>query len=1119
MNLDKRFVLSSTALAAAMSASLFSGCGGGGGSDTFTVDSISVQNDQVWRINRPIEIDFNQAVDLNSVNLNTVQIRAVGGAPSAGEFAYGRDSQNNIKKNVIIFQPLCPKLDDFSDAGFKPGGTQYELKIVGAISESGAAVLSTSGTALTQGHTVFFTTPTSPLKTDIFFDPKKGGPLPKLRTSANDTNPDCCYVEVGGDPTQRVYFGPNGQLLPSNLLPGGTLPLNLSSDATSKVALVIFFDQPIDPSSSNISTGNLRWQYPATAGAFASLPCDVTLVANCIDGGAVVRVEPQGTLPPGVQIRGFVRAQFSDLVGETNTSDQTKFALSTTSASPAVLADEVFESFDTAAHLDTTFSSGAPQPQWGGGSLSPSFAFGGTGGPNGNFDLLIPAGNTVIFDTVSSTFTGGPNFVPTTTSTAVGGVLDVRNLRVEAGATFKIQGPNPATILTTGTIEIFGTIDASGTDNPGVATLDTTNIPESGATGQAGGGRGGTGSPLTNASSPKGGNGFGAFGQADAGGTGGETGWNDIKQAVDLRRGSGGGGGVLGANQLNPAGSATGLYDQHLIGLDAEKGFDNLNQQKDPASGCASDPNPPKGALTGICPPTGGLPGPGPFGDLDPTNDFWGTMISSLGVVTLGELKKPWAGAGGGGGGDASFTAGQPFPKVPFSPTGDEKGAGGGGGAGSVHVMSLGNVVFGASGSIVARGGTGGGGENTIYLNRVGGGSGGGSGGHVIIETAAKIDLSAATGATPAIFATGGEGGAGRLSNGGSTPGAPGSQGTIEQTPANDACPNGYPTTGANACLGVIDGAGGDGGPGIIQLHVNDNTPGADLLLPAGKTLDQICAPTPLAATLVGGVPVARLIPTFGRVSRGRSTFYPTGFGGFDSSTFTFKPLTVDFQGTDPNTGLISTSGGQVSMLAPLIAATHLDSAHVTPPYIDPDPSKNHLAIVLDATSLVNSNSIYVQNAALLKGFLIELVGSTTVRFEITQAKFIAATGAHPTPTFAITVASPGLGTNLASVLGNVTAALVPAYFRVVTKGVADDLPASASVLVQFEAAPADAFGNPDTTQIVGPFTDVSQITDPNGLLRFLRFDVTFDIDVQNAGLSTNNPRPSLSYLKIPFKY
>jgi hypothetical protein len=189
-------------------------------------------------------------------------------------------------------------------------------------------------------------------------------------------------------------------------------------------------------------------------------------------------------------------------------------------------------------------------------------------------------------------------------------------------------------------------------------------------------------------------------------------------------------------------------------------------------------------------------------------------------------------------------------------PTGDEKGSGGGGGGGSCHIMALDRIVFGPNGQVRARGGTGGGGENTIFLNRVGGGSGGGSGGHVVIQSATHIDLRAKsavvlsqlTNNSWAVDARGGQGGAGSGDLGGATVGP---NGAVETLPLQDACPPGYPTSGANACRGHVDGAGGDGGPGIVQFHTPRGAVGsdpflADILVAPALTLEDLSAPAPL---------------------------------------------------------------------------------------------------------------------------------------------------------------------------------------------------------------------------------------------------------------------------------
>jgi hypothetical protein len=470
----------------------------------------------------------------------------------------------------------------------------------------------------------------------------------------------------------------------------------------------------------------------------------------------------------------------------------------------------------------------------------------GSGGPGGNFDWCVPTGQTLILDTTFTLLTGGPHCSATMVQQVVGGVVEARNVSIGPGAVVRVIGPNPLVVFASGTVRIEGTLDLSGISNQGVTTLNTTTLPEPGAPGQAGGGAGGTGNPNTTSSTPKGGNGFGAFGTLNNGGGGGETGWNNIAASqIDGRRGAGGGGGSFGANQAQTFGpvSTFGEWDQTFIGLDGEQGFSN------------DDPNA-NGALTGAGGPHGGRVGPRPFVDADPLNDFWGYGVSAqTGAVVKGELTKPWAGAGGGGGGNACFVPnGGTWPPPVFNPVGDEKGAGGAGGGGSLQVFALGDIVFGQSGLIRCRGGLGGGGENTLFLNRVGGGSGAGSGGHVILETAGVIDFSLSLGASTTagelaggILATGGQGGAGKGDQGGaiSQPG-----GQTQTPPTLDACPPGYPHSGQNGCKGHIDGAGGDGSSGLIQLHTRTgfDPSNPSILLPAGKTIGDVCKPLPVGS-------------------------------------------------------------------------------------------------------------------------------------------------------------------------------------------------------------------------------------------------------------------------------
>lgn len=472
--------------------------------------------------------------------------------------------------------------------------------------------------------------------------------------------------------------------------------------------------------------------------------------------------------------------------------------------------------------------------------------------PAGDFDWCVPPGQVFVLNTDFTQITGGPHCTPTTVITVLDGVLDLRNLWIQEGATVRVQGTQPLRIQASGAVRIDGTLDASGVSSPGVVTLNTTSIPELGAPGVAGGGMGGTGSPLTTQSSPQGDNGFGAFDSPNLGGGGGETGWTNVNQLLASRRGAGGGGGALGANQAQTGAPSLGDWNQSFIGLDVESGFAN----KEPEA---------QGALTGLAGPFGGRAGNQPFQDGDPANDFYGVALDPLGIATLGELAEPWAGGGGGGGGDASFVSGGgTFPNDPFNPQGDEKGGSGGGGGGSVTILAVGDILFGSYGRILARGGSGGGGENTSFLNRVGGAGGGGSGGHVILQTLGVIDMRQSVGASTSagslgtmlggILATGGQGGAGKNDQGGATLDQ---TGKVDTLPVFDACPptlsgSSYPTSGPNACKGHVDGAGGDGGPGIVQLHTRSglDPQNPSILLPAGVELGDLIVPTPVCSDL-----------------------------------------------------------------------------------------------------------------------------------------------------------------------------------------------------------------------------------------------------------------------------
>ncbi|MEM8713306.1 MAG: hypothetical protein AAGG01_20360 [Planctomycetota bacterium] len=378
-------------------------------------------------------------------------------------------------------------------------------------------------------------------------------------------------------------------------------------------------------------------------------------------------------------------------------------------------------------------------------------------------------------------------------NTATGSLLQLDRFIIEPNARFVVTGPAPLRI-NAARVQIDGILSANGVNSSGVGSLNTTNIPEPGALGGPGGGAGGTGSPQTNASSPSGTNGDESYGIVLPGiplgaGQGGETGFAPFgAMATENRRGAGGGGGALARNQPVTADP----FAPENLGLIALPGMDG-------------GPNG-TGAISGNARAQGGEAGLPVFQDATSDNDFWGTKLGA-GSAIIGEVRRPLPGRGGGAGGDAVASA--TFPNLPFSPFGDEKGAGGGGGGGLIIIVTR-TFELGAQGQLTANGGAGGGGENVVFFDRVGGGSGGGSGGWIVVD-AGMIDLADA--ADDAIMALGGAGGPGRQDR---RPGTPF---------GND-----------------IPGAGGTGGPGVIQLHVPSGDP-ADILLPPGKTVGDLTTP------------------------------------------------------------------------------------------------------------------------------------------------------------------------------------------------------------------------------------------------------------------------------------
>ncbi|NOT32086.1 MAG: hypothetical protein HOP15_16690, partial [Planctomycetes bacterium] len=602
------------------------------GDDGFQLTRISLLEGSVWKVNQEIVFTFSEPVDFSSVSLNTISIQTTLGTPATGSFFLrGVDR--------VVFQPSCPRNDLLTDSGLIAGGVPYVIRVAGRSSGAANTIRSTSGADLQVTQTRNFTTDAV---NSAFLDTEPGGPLAIVR--AQGTSGPTTYLELGGDPDDRVYFerDANQNLVFSVdgiLVQQFLVPLNLYGDPATRVAVVIQFDQSISPSSGNVSSDVMRLEFFDNTAVWRPLETRVTLVANCTDTGARVRLDPVGILPQGSQIRAVVQGGIADIVGETTGPADTSFAVvdtqlvDFTSLTPSDdLSDQFAESFDfgsgsTLTFRDSALLSASPDASWGNGLLTAAFRFEGSGGPGGTFDWLVEDGDRIVLDTDQGFILGADGV---TVQVVDDGRIDVRNMTIEAGGEVIVQGTQPLRVDATGDVIIRGLLDLSGANASDVIVPNRGGEVELGGAGGPGGGRGGNANEVRTNSTARGGVGQGPGSNTNPGGGGGESGFQvpthlNLKEA---RRPGGGAGGRFAAN-----GGANG----------------------GPGAAVANS------AVTGQPRPNGGTVASGPFVDGGPgaaLNNFFGTKaVATAGNVTSlirGELPSLWGGYGGGGGGNAN---------------------------------------------------------------------------------------------------------------------------------------------------------------------------------------------------------------------------------------------------------------------------------------------------------------------------------------------------------------------------------------------------------------------------------------------------------------------------------
>jgi hypothetical protein len=343
----------------------------------------------------------------------------------------------------------------------------------------------------------------------------------------------------------------------------------------------------------------------------------------------------------------------------------------------------------------------------------------------------------------------------------------------------------------------------------------------------------------------------------------------------------------------------------------------------------------------------------------------------------------------------------------------------------------------------------------------------------------------------------------------------------------------GNPSTNPNNLVsgtGPIDVAyncGGDGSPGIIQLHAPTL---ANILPPTGLASIALCVRPPPIGSTPGNVndpavvnnPVDwdQLLPIFGRFSKAQSKWISLGAAFVDPIGVSPDTTQFLFDGTDTDgvgvQGTVETDGvGETAVVRPLpsiLPATTLDT-EPNLPFITADKR----TIVIDRTTLLDD--IYVRNPALMRRFELRLEQPGLQKsFEIATAELVDGTNQ-----LRLTVV--GTGTPLTGFGFGANVLVRPRFFRVITEGTSDSLPSSSQILIEFQAAPATAQGDPNTN--VGPLGASDWVPSiatinahPNAAnFRFIRFRVAFDIVADGGSLSFETPIPSLDFLRVPFRF
>ncbi len=372
---------------------------------------------------------------------------------------------------------------------------------------------------------------------------------------------------------------------------------------------------------------------------------------------------------------------------------------------------------------------------------------------------------------------------------------------------------------------------------------------------------------------------------------------------------------------------------------------------------------------------------------------------------------------------------------------------------------------------------------------------------------------------TRAISAVGGQGGAGNFNRGGSSfaNDVPWNCNRIpleyftysNVPPLQEVCFQALPD------IDELDGpcvaAGGDGGPGIIQFHVDDL---ADLRFPdleaefggtyaSGLDPTYVTAPPPLGWKAPGVEP-DQMIPFFGRLSMTRSKWVALGLARANAAGGESQVLLRGLGGAVPHT-----ASETVQHEDPLVGPEVLVAPGLT--------------ISLDASGLDPADARYRENTALLRLATVLLTDSADASnfafYSIANAQYDSSTDRF---ILSMDPSGPNPATFIAG--GDILASLVPQTVRLETAGISDAYPAETEVRIEYDATVTDPItGLPSETLSYSATHGDELTTDLDELnlepWDFFRFQLIFDLDTVGGGVDPVAPRPAVDHLRVQFEF